>query len=68
MRVKALLKGVSEAEMRKEYEAVESAGKRISRAELRIKYFRFLPAEFPELFHTQLAGLISSLDREIELN
>jgi hypothetical protein len=54
--------------MRKEYDDVDAVCPKKSKLELNRKYFRYLPGSYPELYHAQLANILSNLGREISFN
>ena len=66
--VKELLGGLSEGEMREEYVRVDGVNEKRTIMELRRKYFRYLPDNYPELFHAHLYSILSCLGEDISVN
>lgn len=54
--------------MRKEYEDIDAVCPKKSQLELYRKYFRYLPGSYPEMYHSQLANILSNLGRDISFN
>lgn len=55
--------------MRAEYEWLEQSSRsKQTLFDLRRKYYRFLPAEYPELFLAQLSNLLANLEEELAFN
>lgn len=68
LHIQELLKGLSSKDMRIQYDRVDALYPKKSKLELHRKYFRYLPASYPELYHAQLANILSNLGRDISFN
>jgi hypothetical protein len=66
--VMQLIEGLNERDMRLEYEQVDSATDKLSKLEVKRKYLRFLPPLYPELYHAQLASVVSNMGRDLSFN
>jgi hypothetical protein len=54
--------------MRIEYEHVDSISPKLSKMELKRKYFRYLPPQYPELYQAQLSNVVGNLGRDLGFN
>ena len=47
---------------------MDSLNPKLSKMELRRKYFKYLPPWYPELYHAQLSNILSNIGRDLSFN